>query len=131
VATQTAPPPPPAPVVDTALPRVTPKPMVISAATPSASGRERYDAMARQFAANPAGNFTVQIQILCDPANLGKVMSSGGEQVWFVPQPIGARSCYRVFWGRYNTRDEAQRALAGIPGDLRDPSAAVKAVPKG
>jgi septal ring-binding cell division protein DamX len=36
-----------------------------------------------------------------------------------------------VFWGRYNTRDEAQRALAGIPADLRDPSAAVKTVPKG
>jgi len=120
------------------LPKVTPKPapMVISAPAPpavaaSATGRERYDAMARQFATNPAGNFTVQIQILCDPANLGKVMSSGGESVWFVPQPIGTRACYRVFWGRYNTRDEAQRALAQIPADLRDPSAAVKAVPKG
>jgi len=135
VATQTTPP-PPTPVAETApLPKVTPKPapMVISAAAPSASatGRERYDAMARQFAANPAGNFTVQIQILCDPSNLGKVMSSGGERIWFVPQPIGTRACYRVFWGRYNTRDEAQRALGEIPRDLRDPSAAVKAVPKG
>lgn len=130
-ATQTTPPPA---AVDTGapLPKVTPKPVVIAAAEPPAAsgGRERYDALARQYAANPAGNFTVQIQILCDPSNLGKVMSSGGERVWFVPQPIGERSCYRVFWGRYNTRNEAQRAMAEIPAELRDRSAAVKAVPK-
>jgi septal ring-binding cell division protein DamX len=87
--------------------------------------------MAREFAANPSGNFTVQVQILCEPSNLTKAMSSGGNNVWFVPQQIGSRPCYRVFWGRYNTRDEAQRALAAIPADVRDPSAAVKPIPKG
>ncbi len=119
------------------LPKVTPRPMTVAApaASPTASAaspsRERYDAMARDFAANASGNYTVQIQILCDPLNLGKAMNAGGENVWFVPQSLGARSCYRVFWGRFNTRDEAQRALAEVPAGLRDPSAAVKAVPKG
>ena len=124
-----------APATNTAaLPKVTPKPMVIAAAPPGPpadASRERYDAMAREFAANASGNFTVQIQILCEPSNVAKAMNAGGSSVWFVPQAIGARSCYRVFWGRYATRDEAQRALAQIPADVRDPSAAVKPVPKG
>ncbi len=137
--TQTAAP-APAPVqTDTgaALPKVTPKPLVIAAPpepapSPSADGiRARYDAMAQQFAANPTGNFTVQVQILCEPANVAKAMSAGGSNIWFVPQTIGARSCYRVFWGHYNTRDEAQRAMAAIPADLRDRNSAVKPVPKG
>jgi septal ring-binding cell division protein DamX len=136
-ATQTTPPPPVQTDTGAALPRVTPKPLVIAAApapepAPSADGiRARYDAMAQQFAANPTGNFTVQVQILCEPSNVAKAMSAGGSNIWFVPQTIGARSCYRVFWGHYNTRDEAQRAMTAIPADLRDRSAAVKPVPKG
>ncbi|HYO76642.1 MAG TPA: SPOR domain-containing protein, partial [Thermoanaerobaculia bacterium] len=104
-----------------ALPRVT-------ARVPA--GRERIDAMAREYATNPAGNFTVQIQILCDPSNLEKAMRAGGGRVWFVPQTIGARSCYRVFWGRFDTRAAAQQAMSDVPAALRDPNAAVKAVPR-
>lgn len=115
--------PAPAPV-----PPVAATPMVI-APTP-AGGRDRYDAMARDFLANASGNFTVQIQILCEASNLDKVLKAGGADVWFVPQPIGARSCYRVLWGRFATREEAQRAMAQVPAALRDPSAAVKPVPK-
>lgn len=117
-------PPEPAPVVQ-------PLPVVTPRVTPAANGnRARYDEMARQYAANPQGNFTVQIQILCDPGNLEKAIRSGGSNVWFVPQPLGARSCYRVFWGRFGTREEAQRALATVPAALRDPSSAVRAVPR-
>ncbi|HJQ40868.1 MAG TPA: DUF4388 domain-containing protein [Thermoanaerobaculia bacterium] len=118
-----------------ALPRVTPKPLVVAAAPEPAPAtseiKARYDAMAREFAANATGNFTVQVQILCEPANVAKAMGAGGSNIWFVPQTIGARACYRVFWGRYATRDEAQQAMAAIPADLRDRSAAVKPVPKG
>lgn len=98
-------------------------------AAPANASRERYDAMAHEYAANATGNFTVQVQILCDPSNLGKAITAGGQNLWFVPQPIGARSCYRVFWGRYATREEAQRGLASVPAALRDPSMGVKPVP--
>ncbi|HUP63177.1 MAG TPA: DUF4388 domain-containing protein [Thermoanaerobaculia bacterium] len=126
----------PLPVVTPATPppqAQAPKPMTIAAAAPEAPSelREHYDRLARQHASNATGNFTVQIQILCDPANLTKAIGAGGSNVWFVPQTIGGRSCYRVFWGRYDTRDEAQRALAAIPADVRDRSSAVKPVPKG
>jgi septal ring-binding cell division protein DamX len=87
--------------------------------------------MAREFAANPSGNFTVQIQILCSPGNVGQAMRAGGSEVWFVPQTIGGRPCYRVFWGRYATRAEAQAALASVPASVRDQNAAVKSVPRG
>lgn len=113
-----------------ALPVVTRKaPLEITTPPPATAGRERYDAMARDFAANPSGNFTVQIQILCDPANLGKAMVAGGQDVWFVPQTIGGRSCYRVFWGRFETREQARAGLGQVPAALKDPNAAVKAVP--
>jgi hypothetical protein len=120
-----------------ALPRVTARTTTTTtAATATAApasngaGRDRVDAMAREFASRATGNFTVQIQILCDASNVEKLMRGGGE-VWFVPQTIGPRSCYRVFWGRYNTRDQAQQAIAQIPAGIRDRNAAVKSVPKG
>lgn len=110
-------------------PTPAPRPMVITGG--SATGRERYDAMARQFLATASGNFTVQIQILCDTSNLDKAMRAGGSEVWFVPQSISGRPCFRVLWGRFNTREEAQRAMGQIPAGLRDPAAAVKPVPRG
>ncbi len=131
--TVTTPPPAPVATATTSTSPSQPLPVVKprAGAAPAANGsRARYDEMARLYAANPQGNFTVQIQILCEPSNLDKAIRDGGDSVWFLPQPIGARSCYRVFWGRYNTREEAQRALANVPAGLRDPSAAVKPVPR-
>jgi septal ring-binding cell division protein DamX len=116
---------PPAPV---ATATTQPLPVVTPRTTTATAGRARYDEMARQYAANPQGNFTVQIQILCDPGNLEKAMRAGGDNLWFVPQALGARACYRVYWGRYSTREEAQRALANVPASLRDRSSAVRAL---
>ncbi len=136
VETTTTAPPAPAPMQVTATvaePATTTQatpPQALPAVVPRQSGANRYEAMAREFAANPTGNFTVQIQILCETSNLDKAMRAGGNNVWFLPQAIGTRSCYRVFWGRYATREEAQRALASIPADVRDRSAAVKPIPK-
>jgi len=126
--TASAAPPPSTAPLPVVVPKAKPAPMVIGS---GGAGREKYDAMARQFLANATGNFTVQIQILCEASNLDKVMRDGGANVWFVPQPIGARACYRVLWGHFATREEAQRAMAQIPAGLRDPAAAVKPVPKG
>jgi septal ring-binding cell division protein DamX len=111
-----------------ALPRVTAR--TTTAAPASGPAKDRVDAMAREYASRATGNFTVQIQILCDASNVEKLIRGGGD-VWFVPQTIGSRSCYRVFWGRYNTRDQAQQAIAQIPAAVRDRNAAVKPVPKG
>ena len=131
VAATTTTAPPPTATETAALPVVKPKtPLQVTPAPVAAgAGRERLDAMAREYAANPSGNFTVQIQILCDPGNLGQAIATGGANVWFVPQTIGGRPCYRVFWGRYATRAEAQAGLSSVPAALRDRNAAVKPVP--
>jgi septal ring-binding cell division protein DamX len=47
-----------------------------------------------------------------------------------VPQTIKGRSCYRIFYGRYATREEASKAMGTVPAALRDPNAAVKPVPR-
>lgn len=132
---------PPPVATTTTAPAPTPAPVIATATTPSNqalpavvrrtdSSRSRYDQMARDFAANASGNYTVQIQILCETSNLEKAMRDGGSSVWFVPQQIKDRSCYRVFWGRFATREQAQQALANIPAALRDRSSSVKAVPR-
>jgi septal ring-binding cell division protein DamX len=113
-----------APATTTAAAAVEPLPAVI----PKNGGSARLDQMARDFAANPQGNFTVQIQILCDPGNVEKAMRQGGGHVWFVPQSIKGRSCYRINYGRFATRQEATQAMATVPAVLRDPNAAVRAI---
>lgn len=115
---------PPAGTTTTAPAAVEPLPAVI----PRNGGSTRLDEMARDFAANPQGNFTVQIQILCDPGNVENAMRQGGGQVWFVPQTIRGRSCYRVNYGRFGTREEATQAMGNVPAALRDPNAAVRAI---
>jgi SPOR domain len=131
--TSTAPPatvttaPDPAATATTAPPTTT---QPLPAVTPRNGGSVRLDQLARDYAANPQGNFTVQVQILCDPANVEKAMRDGGGQVWFVPQTIRGRSCYRIFYGRYATRAEAQQAMGAVPAALRDPNAAVRPVPR-
>jgi septal ring-binding cell division protein DamX len=112
-------------------PAVAIQPPPEAAPVPTASGEPtRLDQMAREYAASPVGNFTVQIQILCNPGNLEQAMRQGGGNIWFVPQTIKGRSCYRVFWGHFATREEASRAMASVPAALRDPNAAVKPVPR-
>ncbi len=119
----------PPPATTTAPAAVQPLPVVVPKTTTPA-GDTRLDQMARDFAANPQGNFTVQVQILCTPANVEQAMRQGGGQVWFVPQSIKGRSCYRVFYGHYQTREEATVGLGRVPSALRDPNMAVKPVPR-
>ncbi|HEX9982169.1 MAG TPA: SPOR domain-containing protein [Thermoanaerobaculia bacterium] len=139
--TATAPPAPPATTTvaptPTPAPRAAPTPAPAATSTSSAlpvvtpagdaASRQRYDAMARDFAASPSGNFTVQFAIFCQPRSVTNALRAGGDNVWFVRH---GNSCYRVFWGHYETRAEAQQALAGLPASLRDPATAVVRVPR-
>lgn len=93
-----------------------------AATAPSASNdplRAKYDAMAKEAAANPAGAFAVQFELVCETASLTKAISSGGDKVWFAPMHYRGKACYRVFWGRYNTQAEAVKAAGEVPRDLR------------
>lgn len=117
--TTAAVPPRPAPTV------VTPAPAPVNAGDDAL--RARYDAMAADYAQEKSGNFTVQFAIFCQPSSVRNALNAGAANVWFLKH--GAR-CYRAYYGRYGTREEAQRALAGLPPSLRDAAARVVAVPK-
>ncbi|HEX7420901.1 MAG TPA: DUF4388 domain-containing protein [Thermoanaerobaculia bacterium] len=111
------------------IPRPQSKPVTLVPAPPATDG-ERYAAMAREFAAAPSGKFTVQFEIVCDPSNITKALHTGGTNVWFLPISLKGRSCYRVFWGHYGTRDAAERGIREIPSTLREAKPAVVSVPQ-
>lgn len=122
----------PAPKVATST--VAPVPPVKTAAKPVAAApagdRARYEAMAREFAAEPNAKFTVQFEIVCEPSNITRALTAGGTNVWFIPISLKGRSCYRVFWGRYPTREAAERATGEVPASLRETKPAVVQVPQ-
>lgn len=101
---------------------------VVDAATPSEL-REATEELARRFAANATGTYTVFFGIFCDQSNVQKAVSVSKE-VWFVPQTIGSRKCYRFFWGRYGARSDAELAIARVPATIRDPYTRVVPVPR-
>ena len=94
------------------------------------SGRGKYDAMAKQFAQNPSGTYTVQFELVCQTPSLAKAIAAGGSNVWFVPVTYRNQSCYRVFWGHFDSRDAAIAAAARIPAALRGSNPVVVSVPK-
>jgi hypothetical protein len=81
--------------------------------------RAKYDAMARDAAANPAGTFAVQFELVCETGSLTKAIQQGGDKIWFTATNYRGKPCYRVFWGRYNTQPEAARAAGEVPRALR------------
>jgi len=92
--------------------------------------RSRYETMAKEFAADKSGNFTIQFELVCEPASITRALREGGTNVWFVPTSYRTRSCYRVFWGRYPTQDSAQSAIASIPQTLREAAPVVVHIPR-
>jgi cytoskeletal protein RodZ len=104
-----------------------------SASAPSSAPSKnagKYDDMAHEFAKNPAGNFTVQFELVCQASSLQKAIAGGGASVWFVPTTYRGQSCYRVFWGHYDTRESAISAMGKIPEALRGSTPVVVSVPK-
>ena len=103
-----------------------------AAAVPPATAADsaRYETMAKEFAADKNGNFTVQFELVCEPASITRALREGGTNVWFIPINYRNRSCYRVFWGRYPTQDAAQSAIAGIPQTLREAAPVVVHIPR-
>jgi len=86
--------------------------------------------MAEEYARTASGNFTVQFELVCQTSSLAKATQAGGSNVWFVPISYRGQSCYRVFWGRYGTREAATRAWVQIPAAMRGAKPVVVPIPK-
>ena len=93
--------------------------------------RSHYDDMAQTFASQATGNYTVQFELVCQTSSVTKAIQAGGVNVCFIPISYKGQGCYRVFWGHYTTKAEAQKGLEEIPAALRSESKpAVVSVPK-
>jgi septal ring-binding cell division protein DamX len=100
--------------------------------TPTGSdlARAKYDGMARDFASQKDGSYTLQFELVCETASVTKAISAGGGKVWFVPTSYRGRPCYRVFWGRFETSAEASAASKQFPAALGATAVVVK-IPRG
>jgi hypothetical protein len=104
-------------------------PVTLPSAPPPAGSdplRARYDSMAQGFASADASvGYTVQFGILCETSSVTRALTEGGDPVWFIPIRYRDRPCFRVFWGRYDTREAAERAKGEIPAALRGSEPAI------
>jgi septal ring-binding cell division protein DamX len=109
-----------APVTVASQPPVRPPAVVVPTPASSDPKRQALDRKAADFASeSSAVTYALQIAFLCEPSSLQSAIESGGSNVWFVPAQLGQRHCFRVFWGRYQTRAEAQRNVAQVPASYR------------
>ena len=92
--------------------------------------QKQYEKMGRDFLAKPEGNFTVQIELVCETASVTRALASGGAKVWFVPITFHGRSCYRIFWGHFNTHEAAASASHSLPAGLKGSTPVVITVPR-
>ena len=65
--------------------------------------------------------FTIAVGVFCDTSNLSRVVqnSGGSKQLLVLSFDNKGRSCYRVFWGIFDSRAEAQGAVASVPASVR------------
>ncbi len=70
----------------------------------------------------PSGSFTIQLELVCDPKNVLKAFeaSSGSESFFIVPTSFKGRSCYKICWGIFSTKSEAEKAVDSLPGFFTD-----------
>jgi septal ring-binding cell division protein DamX len=67
----------------------------------------------------------VQLAIACEPPTVAQAVQTARDssQLFILPAQIGGRSCYRMLWGAYASRPEADRARRSIPARfLKDPN---------
>jgi septal ring-binding cell division protein DamX len=91
--------------------------------------RKNHDAVSQQRAPSAEGNYTIQFELVCQTSSLQTATKVGGERVWSAPITYRGKSCYRVFWGHYATRDAAAAAIGEIPSSLRGAAPTVVTVP--
>jgi septal ring-binding cell division protein DamX len=76
-----------------------------------------------------AGKFTIQVELVCQQSSLQKATEIGGATVWSAPITFKGKECYRVFWGHFATRADAEAATSQVPEGLRASKPVVVSIP--
>ena len=96
-----------------------PQPTAAPAAAPR--GRQKWlDRAARdgrRADADRRARFTIQLELVCQEESLSDAWKYDRPSgtMWLLTTPFQDQTCFRVLWGRYPTREAAQRALARAP----------------
>ncbi len=108
----------PAPV---AASHVTPaKPAETSHPSAHSSGTSSLNEIARRgrnrLEAAPAGSWTVQVIVACQPVTVEKAFRNvESTNLVAIPVDLKGQSCYRLCWGLYSDRAAAERAITSVP----------------
>ena len=91
---------------------------------PAVSGtprsREDWLALAERdrgrLASDPGARFTIQLELVCELPSVDEawVYDRRGA-MWLLTAEHQGRTCFRVFWGRYRTLEEARAAKSSVP----------------
>ena len=97
-----------------------PQPAPVSAETAGASRQSWLDRAShdRQKAnADRRNHFTIQLELACETQTLVDAWKHDrpAGTMWLLTSPYEGKTCFRVLWGRYPSKDAARRALSGIP----------------
>jgi hypothetical protein len=70
-----------------------------------------------------SNKFTIAVGVYCDPGNVARAYQNSGssEQLIILPYNYQGRSCYRVFWGIFDTQALAERNYSSVPSAIRAP----------
>jgi hypothetical protein len=80
--------------------------------------------------AAPRGAFSIQLLLACAPETVTKaVASAGAPELFIVPIRYQGRDCYRVCWGLYEGRAQAESARRSVPSYFRAGGTTPKVVP--
>ena len=84
-------------------------------------GQYRDAAQTFEQAVGRARGYSLQLEIVCQDSSVreGFGQASGRSEYFILPFTYRGRPCYRVLWGVYDSRAEAQRAAAGVPAFFR------------
>lgn len=92
--------------------------------------RGNYEDAARAFKSvysSKKGGFTIAIMLACEKDSISKALveSNNSKDLIIFPYNFKGRNCFRVIWGYYRTRQEAENAFANIPKVFKDSGAKV------
>ncbi len=69
-----------------------------------------------------AGQYTIQLLTACQDETIGRAVSEAGnhDDLFILPTTVEGRSCYRMLWGTYGSRERAIAALGrDVPAFFR------------
>ncbi|MEO8348928.1 MAG: DUF4388 domain-containing protein [Acidobacteriota bacterium] len=114
----------PTPSVSKPTPSVSKPTPAFSRRTPSVpaapSTRDAWLALAardrRRLASDPRNRFSIQLELVCELPSLEEAWVYDRQgSMWLLTASHQGRTCFRVFWGRYRTLEEARAALGSVP----------------